>query len=222
MPTTQPEALLSQLVSAFNQDDLAAFDRRLLPGFFGYAPQPGEPTAPEALRDIGQALRAACPDLRVTLGPLEQAAGEWRGQMTLEGTFTGSLWGRPGTGTRQALSGTVVARFEGDRLALRWDQMNFVGALRGMGVMPQPEQAHLKPPYPVRLPEIVLRLIFNGQRLQEKPCSHLDHIHVTEPATQVCEACVASGDEWPALRMCLECGYVGCCDLSVNKHPFGE
>ncbi len=33
-----------------------------------------------------------------------------------------------------------------------------------------------------------------------------------------CEACLASGDTWVHLRMCLECGHVGCCDSSVNRH----
>ena len=221
MSSTDRQAALNRLVSAFNQGDFAAFDELLLPGFFGYTPQPGEPTAPETFRDIGQALRAACPDLRVTLEPLAQQDDELRGRMTLEGTFTGSLWGMPGDGSRHSLSGTAVARFEAGRLALRWDQMNFVGALRGMGLMPQPEKAHLKPPHPVALPEIALRLIFNGMRLPEKPCSHLDRIRVTQPTAlvaQVCEQCLASGDDWPALRMCLECGFVGCCDQSVNKH----
>ena len=36
--------------------------------------------------------------------------------------------------------------------------------------------------------------------------------------TDVCRDCVASGDTWPALRMCLICGYVGCCDKSRNRH----
>ncbi len=218
MSLADQEALLNQLAGAFNQGDLAAFDRLLLPGFFGYEPQGGEPTAPQAFREVGQALRAACPDLRVTLEPLSQAADGLRGRMTLEGTFTGNLWGKPGDGNRHTLEGTAVARFEGDRLALSWEQMNFVPTLRGMGVMPTPDKAHLKPTYPVAIPEIILRLIFNGMRLPEKPCTHLDRIRVTKPATHVCEQCVASGDEWPALRMCLECGFVGCCDLSVNKH----
>ena len=26
------------------------------------------------------------------------------------------------------------------------------------------------------------------------------------------------GDSWVQLRMCLECGHVGCCDASKNKH----
>jgi uncharacterized UBP type Zn finger protein len=26
------------------------------------------------------------------------------------------------------------------------------------------------------------------------------------------------GDRWVHLRLCLECGHVGCCDSSKNKH----
>lgn len=49
-------------------------------------------------------------------------------------------------------------------------------------------------------------------------CSHLEQIRVTEPSVHVCEDCVALGDRWVHLRMCLICGYVGCCDNSKNKH----
>ena len=35
---------------------------------------------------------------------------------------------------------------------------------------------------------------------------------------QGCEECLASGDSWVHLRMCLACGHVGCCDSSKNKH----
>ena len=33
-----------------------------------------------------------------------------------------------------------------------------------------------------------------------------------------CEECLATGDEWVHLRLCLTCGHVGCCDNSKNKH----
>lgn len=33
-----------------------------------------------------------------------------------------------------------------------------------------------------------------------------------------CEDCLAIGDTWVQLRLCLECGHVGCCDSSKNKH----
>jgi uncharacterized UBP type Zn finger protein len=51
-----------------------------------------------------------------------------------------------------------------------------------------------------------------------KQCSHLNQITVTKPSKQVCEDCVKTGDSWVHLRMCLECGHVGCCDSSKNKH----
>ena len=51
-------------------------------------------------------------------------------------------------------------------------------------------------------------------------CAHLDHVHVTElpEAVDGCEDCLRSGDAWLHLRICLECGHVGCCDDSPNRH----
>ncbi|HEU0025052.1 MAG TPA: UBP-type zinc finger domain-containing protein [Thermoleophilaceae bacterium] len=51
-------------------------------------------------------------------------------------------------------------------------------------------------------------------------CTHLDHVHVTElpEAVDGCEDCLASGGRWMHLRICLECGHVGCCDTSPNRH----
>jgi uncharacterized UBP type Zn finger protein len=49
-------------------------------------------------------------------------------------------------------------------------------------------------------------------------CTHLDSVKVTEPGAHVCAACVRLGDTWVHLRLCLECGNVGCCDTSKNKH----
>jgi uncharacterized UBP type Zn finger protein len=71
--------------------------------------------------------------------------------------------------------------------------------------------------YPILIPEAVLKLAFNGG-FYEKPCSHLDQITHTESDLDVCPQCVESGDVWPGLRMCMQCGFVGCCDTSVNKH----
>jgi len=211
-------ASLEALVAACNQGDRAALDRLLLPEYFGYAAQPGEPTAPQALGEIVQALRAAAPDLSLTLGPLAEVDDQVRGPMTVTGTFTGVLWNVPGDGKQHTLTAPVVARAEGGRLALRWEQPPLVPMLRELRLMPKPEEAHLKPKPYGAFPEIIRRLVFNNLQLAEKPCSHLGRIHVTEPATHECAQCLASGDEWPALRMCLECGFVGCCDVSVNKH----
>ena len=51
-------------------------------------------------------------------------------------------------------------------------------------------------------------------------CTHLDHVLISElpEAVEGCEGCLASGGKWLHLRICLECGYVGCCDDSPNRH----
>lgn len=49
-------------------------------------------------------------------------------------------------------------------------------------------------------------------------CKHKNMIAITEPASHECETCVEQGDTWVHLRMCMTCGYVGCCDSSKNKH----
>jgi uncharacterized UBP type Zn finger protein len=50
-------------------------------------------------------------------------------------------------------------------------------------------------------------------------CEHLKRAKDHRPNTpEGCEECLESGDEWVHLRLCLECGHVGCCDESPNKH----
>jgi uncharacterized UBP type Zn finger protein len=51
-------------------------------------------------------------------------------------------------------------------------------------------------------------------------CTHLDQIKIKELPASVegCEDCLATGDPWLHLRICLGCGKVGCCDDSPNRH----
>ena len=51
------------------------------------------------------------------------------------------------------------------------------------------------------------------------PCTHLDSIALTElPEPLVCEECARTGGDGVHLRMCLQCGKVGCCDNSPHRH----
>lgn len=53
----------------------------------------------------------------------------------------------------------------------------------------------------------------------EKHCNHFDEIHHTTSDKQGCEDCLKLGKrDWVHLRLCLVCGYVGCCDDSPGTH----
>jgi Zn-finger in ubiquitin-hydrolases and other protein len=50
-------------------------------------------------------------------------------------------------------------------------------------------------------------------------CTHLDEIANPEPGSWGCEDCLAMGrQDWVHLRLCEECGHVGCCDQSPGRH----
>jgi uncharacterized UBP type Zn finger protein len=51
-------------------------------------------------------------------------------------------------------------------------------------------------------------------------CTHTDRIAIVDLPEHIagCEDCLATGDRWVHLRMCMTCGKIGCCDSSPNKH----
>lgn len=51
-----------------------------------------------------------------------------------------------------------------------------------------------------------------------KKCSHIGEAKDVADKKRVCEDCVRMGSTWVHLRLCLECGQVGCCDSSKNQH----
>jgi hypothetical protein len=60
-------------------------------------------------------------------------------------------------------------------------------------------------------------------------CAHMTALGPVEPAPLTadgCTGCLAEGrDDWVHLRLCLACGYVGCCDSSPARHAtrhFGD
>ena len=53
----------------------------------------------------------------------------------------------------------------------------------------------------------------------QAPCKHFERLEAVEPHTTAgCEDCLQTGSTWVHLRLCMECGHVGCCDSSPNRH----
>jgi uncharacterized UBP type Zn finger protein len=63
-----------------------------------------------------------------------------------------------------------------------------------------------------------LRAHISSLRTPGKECSHRSEIREVSPSAAGCEDCLKTGDSWVHLRMCLICGYVGCCNDSKNRH----
>lgn len=53
-------------------------------------------------------------------------------------------------------------------------------------------------------------------------CEHVSSIVNVSPSADGCEDCLKIGGEWVHLRICQNCGHVGCCDNSPNRHATGH
>lgn len=49
-------------------------------------------------------------------------------------------------------------------------------------------------------------------------CEHARDLRPVMARTRGCEECRALGEQWNELRVCLACGYVGCCEDSQYAH----
>jgi hypothetical protein len=220
--TPQRRSEVEAFAEALMAGDLAAIGSFLADDYFGHDRQSGEPSQADRWISLLPDVLAAMPDIRIDLetAALEDAEpGDVGLRAVVTGTHVAELWGAPATG--RPFRAEFKLRFrptDGGWLVQGEDPPSVViGALRAFGVIPPADAMHLEPKDPIAPPDFLLKLGFTG-RAADKPCVHLAEARVFEPPTNVCPECVEGGGYWPALRMCLVCGNVGCCDTSVSKH----
>jgi len=220
MPRIVNEADVAEFIDAFHRDGANALRTFLANDYFEYVPGPDERPANEAIADEAQKVLEAVSGVSLQVSSVSSDDGQVTGQFVLTGTHAGVLWGAPATGRRVTLAGRFRARPVDNRFAINVEELGVpqvVAVLREFAIVNSADEMHRPPVHPVTIPDFVLKLLFTG-RAGFRPCGHLQLATVFEPATRICRECVATGTNWPALRMCLVCGYVGCCDTATNKH----
>jgi CPA1 family monovalent cation:H+ antiporter len=137
-----------------------------------------------------------------------------------------AAWERLGTTVDEETPSEVYARV---RLTMLEAERERVLEVRSMGRVPAEVVAEVLARLDVE--ESMLEYAHEEQqevrhaapRRPGEECEHLAEYPATETVTDgTCPRCVESGDRWVALRQCLECGYVGCCDSSPNRHATGH
>jgi predicted ester cyclase len=202
--------------------DEAAIRSFLAEDYYGHSRGPDEPSQADRWLALLPAVRAAVPDLGIEIEErtIEPAAdGEVGVRAVVTGTHAGELWGSPATGKAIRIELALRLHPAGGGWLVQGDDPPpaAIAALRVVGVIPPADEMHLPPKNPIAPPEFLLKLGFTGQAA-DRPCAHLGDARVFEPPTDVCAECLAIDGYWPALRMCLVCGAVGCCDTSLNRH----
>ena len=218
MSTTHLDRIRDAL-DRYNSGDLSAVGDLVAPVYANHVPDADEPTATVVVGRFASAFKEAAPDLQASLiEAAEQSDGVVSGVLVAKGTWAGQLWGVPPTGEHYEFRMPLTARPAVDRYTFEigLDTPAALAILRSLGLVNPPDQMHLPAPAPVELDDFLLKLLFTGQAA-DKPCAHLADVQVVQTDASTCDDC-APDAIWPALRLCLTCGHVGCCDTSVEKH----
>ena len=122
----------------WNKHNLAVIDEVYAPNFVQHEPEPQTVKSSEALKQYVGTYLTAFPDLQLSI---EDLIGEgdkvvWR--FVSNGTHTGPFMGIPATGKKGVITGIVIFRLENSRIAEAWLNIDALGLLQQLGVIPMP------------------------------------------------------------------------------------
>ena len=91
-----------------------------------------------SFRAIVSTFRRAMPDVALTIEDEVYAADMVAHRWSLTGTDTGGFLGRPPTGQRVTFTGTTLARMRDGKIVERWANVDELGLLQQLGIVPPP------------------------------------------------------------------------------------
>ena len=141
MSTERNEALARRYLDAIDRGDLAALDQVLSPDYRYHLPGSPEPLDREGHRQFLTAFYAACPDLSHTVEDMIAEGDRVATRATDRGTHRGELMGIPPTGKQVTWTETHIGRYRDGKLVEHWADIDQLGMLQQLGVMPAPGPA---------------------------------------------------------------------------------
>ncbi|HTB99411.1 MAG TPA: ester cyclase [Ferruginibacter sp.] len=99
--------------------------------------QKSEPGS-ESFKQIVGMFRHAMPDVKLTLEDQIFTSDKVVHRWLLNGTDTGGVMGMPASGKTLAVSGTTTVRMKDGKIAERWANVDELGLLQQLGVVPPP------------------------------------------------------------------------------------
>ncbi len=124
-----------------NKGNLAAVDELIATNFVDHDPlNAGLPPGPQGVKEGFAMLRAAFPDLHVTVEDMIAEGDKVVARLTMRGTHKGELMGIPATGKQIAVAVIDIIRFAGGKGVEHWNVIDNLGMMQQLGVVPPPGQ----------------------------------------------------------------------------------
>jgi predicted ester cyclase len=124
----------------FNKKNRAAIDEFIDPNRVDHAAPPGTPGGlAGAKQTIGMYL-TAFPDLHFTVEDMIAEGDKLVARLTVRGTQQGAFMGIPPTGKHVTVTAIDISRMAGGKSVEHWIEMDTLGMMQQLGVIPAPGQ----------------------------------------------------------------------------------
>jgi steroid delta-isomerase-like uncharacterized protein len=130
--------------SVWNKGDFSVLDTLIASDALDHSTVGGLPKTERgsaSFRQIVSMFRAAMPDIRLDITDEIYADNKVVHRWTLTGTDTGGVMGMPPSGKQLTFSGTTIVRMEEGKIVERWANVDELGLLQQLGVVPPPPGA---------------------------------------------------------------------------------
>jgi steroid delta-isomerase-like uncharacterized protein len=121
-----------------NQKNRAVLDQVFDLNVVDHFAPPGTPGGLEGARQTLGMFLSAFPDLHFTVEDLIAEGDKVVARATLSGTQQGTFMGIPATGKHVTIRGIEINRFEGGKSVEHWVEMDTLGLMQQLGVIPPP------------------------------------------------------------------------------------
>ena len=142
MSTQSSKATFERIVEEiFNNKKLDLIDELVAPDLIDHSAPPGLPPGIEGYRLKLGAFTNAFPDLHLAYEHMIVDGDMVAGRFTLTGTQQGDFGGIPATGKQISVTGHDFGRVVDGKLTDHWVEMDTLGMMQQLGVIPMPEAA---------------------------------------------------------------------------------
>lgn len=122
----------------FRTGNVDALDEVLAPELVYH--QPGAPPDLQSYKRFFAMFRLACPDMRYTLEDMIAEGDKVVDRLTWHATHQGEFMGIPPTGNTLTVTEIHVNRIAEGRIVERWSEVDRLGLMRQLGLVPSPGQ----------------------------------------------------------------------------------
>ena len=142
MSSEQNKAIMRRFIEEiFNEQRVERAGEFVAPNYVDHGALPGQAPGIDGAKQRWAMFHAAIPDMHTTIEDLVAEGDKVVVRYTVEGTHRGDMLGIPPTGKRFRFGGINITRMEKGKLAEHWAEMDTLGLLQQLGVIPAAGQA---------------------------------------------------------------------------------